>query len=79
MPIENQNDRAYLDRQKQTVLEYLRMLKGAPNVQMQEVPPDLIWHDEDEGEENPDQRGGGEKGKDRRTERDGELYDHDGY
>ena len=37
MPIENQNDRPYLEKCKQTVMEYLRMIKGAPNVQMQEV------------------------------------------
>jgi len=84
MPIENQNDRAYLERQKQTVLEYLRMLKGAPNVQMAEVPPDLVWFDEEDPDgndaaNNPDVRAGGERGRDRRTERAGELYDHDGY
>ena len=36
--MENQNNRQYLDSVKQQVLENLRMLQGAPSVQMSQLP-----------------------------------------
>lgn len=40
--IDNKNSRKYLESIKTQVMEQLRYLNGAPSVQMQEVPPDLI-------------------------------------
>ncbi|KAF3934238.1 hypothetical protein ABW20_dc0110098 [Dactylellina cionopaga] len=38
---ENKNTRKHLELARQKVLEQLRWLKGAPSVQMQEIPPDI--------------------------------------
>ncbi|KAF3315653.1 histone deacetylase [Orbilia oligospora] len=38
---ENKNTRKHLELARQKVLEQLRYLKGAPSVQMQEIPPDI--------------------------------------
>jgi len=77
MPIENQNDRAYIEKCKQHVLEYIRCIKSAPNVQMQEVPPDLPWQEEDY-EDDPDVRIS-ERERDRHLQKEGEWFDQDGY
>lgn len=45
--IDNKNSRKYLESIKTQVMEQLRYLNGAPSVQMQEVPPDLIGLDPD--------------------------------
>lgn len=39
---ENKNSRKYLETVRQRIMEQLRYLGGAPGVQMQEVPPDLL-------------------------------------
>ena len=52
----NLNSREYLTAQRNTILENLRQLKGAPSVQMQEVPPDTYFEESDEDEMDPDQR-----------------------
>jgi len=44
---ENKNTRKYLETARQKVMEQLRYLKGAPSVQMQEIPPDIGAVDED--------------------------------
>jgi acetoin utilization deacetylase AcuC-like enzyme len=50
--IENHNSRPYLDRVKQRVLEHVRLLEGAPSIQMQYIPPDVSCVlDDREGEE----------------------------
>jgi histone deacetylase 1/2 len=55
--MKNCNSREYLENQKNAILENLRQLKGAPSVQMQEVPPDTYFEDsEDEDEMDPDER-----------------------
>lgn len=40
--IPNQNSRTYLETLRKRVSEHLRLLQGAPSVQMQEIPPDLL-------------------------------------
>lgn len=40
--IENLNTRQYLETVRQRIFENLRALEGAPSVQMNEVPPDLV-------------------------------------
>jgi histone deacetylase HOS2 len=39
---ENKNSKKYLETVRQRIMEQLRYLGGAPGVQMQEVPPDLL-------------------------------------
>ncbi|KAI8070866.1 hypothetical protein BC940DRAFT_295772 [Gongronella butleri] len=39
--VENLNDRQYLFRIRERILEQLRYLDGAPSIQMQEIPPDI--------------------------------------
>jgi len=46
--MENLNSREYLNKKKIQILENLRMLKGAPSVQIQDVPPDTYWGSDDE-------------------------------
>lgn len=45
--IDNKNSRKYLESVKTQIMEQLRFLNGAPSVQMQDVPPDLIGYDVD--------------------------------
>jgi histone deacetylase 3 len=52
--IENLNPRPFLDRIRQRVLEHIRLLRGAPSVQMQQIPPDVSCVF-DEGEESIEQ------------------------
>ncbi|OQR84343.1 histone deacetylase [Thraustotheca clavata] len=46
--LENCNRRQYLDDIKIKVFEHLRMINGAPSVQMQQVPPDYMVREMDE-------------------------------
>lgn len=46
--MENQNGRQALEEIRNQVLSQLSCLSGAPSVQMQEVPPDLMVSEEDE-------------------------------
>ncbi|GMG40213.1 unnamed protein product [Ambrosiozyma monospora] len=48
--IDNKNTKKYLENLKNTLLENLRYLRGAPSVAMQEIPPDLqnITNDEEQ-------------------------------
>jgi hypothetical protein len=39
--VENQNDRQYLLKVRERVMEQLRYLDAAPSIQMQEIPPDI--------------------------------------
>jgi len=54
LPLENCNSSEYLSKIRVQILEQLRQLKGAPSVEMQEVPPDLIQTELVES--HPDQR-----------------------
>jgi len=53
---ENKNTRKHLEMARQKILEQLRYLKGAPSVQMQEIPPDLGGFNEDVEEERRERR-----------------------
>jgi len=55
---ENMNTRQSLENLKAKTLENLRLLQGAPSVQMQEIPPDMLFlSSESESEESdPDER-----------------------
>lgn len=53
--IENVNSKVYLNNVKTEVLENLRMLEGAPGVQMHELPPEHQMPDLDD-DESPDER-----------------------
>lgn len=55
--IENVNSKVYLNNVKTEVLENLRMLEGAPGVQMHELPPEHQLPDLDD-DESPDERCG---------------------
>jgi len=52
---DNLNTKQYLDNLKAKVLETLKTLQGAPNIQMQQVPPDMTFLCENE-ETDPDSR-----------------------
>ena len=52
--MENANSRQYLESVKQQVFENLRLLNGAPGVQMQQVPPTI---ERSEAEEPADDGG----------------------
>jgi len=62
--MENANSRQYLETVKQQVYENLRMLNGAPGVQMQQVPPDLERTEAGgaDGDPSADERGGSSSG-----------------
>lgn len=53
---ENTNTKQYLDNVKQTVFENLKMVSGAPGVQMQVVPDDLISIENTRKENGPNIR-----------------------
>jgi histone deacetylase 1/2 len=74
----NLNSREYLTAQRNTILENLRQLKGAPSVQMQEVPPDTYFEESDEDDLNPDEREP-QSVKDKLVEKTEEFYnlEHD--
>ncbi|ETW00932.1 hypothetical protein H310_06587 [Aphanomyces invadans] len=54
--LENCNSRAYLEDIKAKIFEHLRMLNGAPSVQMSVMPPDFVLKEEDDDAIDPDQR-----------------------
>lgn len=67
--IQNLNTAQSLERIRVTIREKLRYLNGAPSVQMQEIPPDLMgWlASEEKGFEEADEdRGTGQAGEARR-------------
>ena len=70
--MENANTRQYLEQVKQQVFENLRLLNGAPGVQMQQVPPDLGRVEE--GEPAADERGSSSGAR----EHPAEQYEGDG-
>lgn len=66
--IQNLNTRQSLERIRVTIREKLRYLNGAPSVQMQEVPPDLMGFMESEKrdrEEKAEEQGNAEAGETR--------------
>ncbi|RUS32929.1 hypothetical protein BC938DRAFT_473766 [Jimgerdemannia flammicorona] len=83
--LENQNDKAYLKKIRERVLEQLRYLQGAPSVQMQEIPPDILGFLEDGEEEQRNAAEDSERGKETRgreaeggrVEKEGEWFDGD--
>lgn len=64
----NLNSRADMDRILRSVSEQLRYIKGAPSVQMQYIPPDILGWREDAEEEWRDKK---REKEDRMEERDG--------
>ncbi|KAL1930490.1 hypothetical protein VTP01DRAFT_10652 [Rhizomucor pusillus] len=63
--VENQNDRQYLLKVRERIMEQLRYLDGAPSIQMQEIPPDIQGY-LDGDEELKDLEEDSEEGKDTR-------------
>ncbi|RHZ34099.1 hypothetical protein DYB31_016739 [Aphanomyces astaci] len=62
-----------MDRIK--IFEHLRMLNGAPSVQMTTMPPDYVLREEDEdATTDPDQRTDHDGAK---RQHDAEMYAHD--
>jgi len=78
--MENQNSYEYLEKHKIQLLENLSKIKGAPSVQMHEVPPDSYYlSDEDEDldqDVHPDSRSTTYR-SDRSIHRSEEYYDDD--
>ena len=76
--IENMNSRAFLDQMKAIALENLRRLQGAPSVQLQEIPPDVMSSDEEDEDDvrDPDRRVN-PRDRDRRVMPDNEFYEND--
>eukprot|EP01028_Stygiella_incarcerata_P007523 TRINITY_DN3122_c0_g1_i1.p1 TRINITY_DN3122_c0_g1~~TRINITY_DN3122_c0_g1_i1.p1 ORF type:complete len:431 (-),score=117.59 TRINITY_DN3122_c0_g1_i1:235-1527(-) len=72
--MENQNDRGYLNRHMERIIENLRNLKGAPSVQMSEMPPETYFEEHDEDLDDPDVRMS-QYQRDRLVTRDDEYYD----
>lgn len=54
--MENMNSLEYLEKYKNIILDNLNHIKGAPSVQMHEVPPDTYYISEDEDDDDPDNR-----------------------
>ncbi|CAO3639008.1 unnamed protein product [Cunninghamella echinulata] len=63
--LENQNDRQYLLKVRERIMEQLRYLDAAPSIQMQEIPPDIQGF-LDGNEELDDEEDDSEFGKDQR-------------
>jgi len=78
--MENQNSYEYLEKHKIQLLENLSKIKGAPSVQMHEVPPDSYYlSDEDDDldqDQNPEARSTIFR-NDRSIHRSEEYYDDD--
>ncbi|XP_070017939.1 putative histone deacetylase 10 [Nicotiana sylvestris] len=76
--IENLNSKSYIGTIKMQVMEDLRCIQHAPDVQMKEVPPDFYIPDFDEDDQNPDERVD-QHTQDKHIQRDDEYYegDHD--
>jgi histone deacetylase 1/2 len=78
LSMDNLNTEEYLSKHKIQILENLRQLQGAPSVQIQEVPPDTYFSDDEEDEMDPDIRETEQQSfKDKYVERDDEFYDGD--
>lgn len=74
--MENQNSHEYLEKTKNTILENLRQIKGAPSVQMQDVPPDTYYYDTDSDGDDPDERLT-TRIMDKSVHHEAEFYDND--
>jgi histone deacetylase 3 len=77
--VDNHNTRSYLDSVRARTLENLRMLQGAPSVQMHEIPPELLLGPdptEAADAEDPDLRES-QRALDARIAPDDEFYDDD--
>jgi histone deacetylase 1/2 len=72
--MENLNTTEYLEKYKQTILENLRQLRGAPGVQMHDVPGDAFDDDTDSDGDDPDVRES-QRALDRKVEPANEFYD----
>ncbi|KAL1991516.1 hypothetical protein VTN49DRAFT_4824 [Thermomyces lanuginosus] len=66
--IENKNSKAYLQHVVNTIREELRYMKGAPSVQMQFIPPDILGLREDVEKELEEAK---EEMEEEREDRDG--------
>ncbi|KAL7416069.1 hypothetical protein BDY24DRAFT_380929 [Mrakia frigida] len=78
--VENLNTRASLERIRVSIREKLRFMNGAPSVQMQEIPPDLMgWMEAEErnAEEKEDETEGNgtEKGREDGHRKRNEFFD----
>lgn len=76
--IDNLNSPKYLDNVRQQALENIRRLQGAPSVQMQEIPPELLLggDSDDSEDEDPDERES-QRALDRRIDFENDYYDGD--
>jgi histone deacetylase 1/2 len=75
--MENQNSYEYLEKHKIQLLENLAKIKGAPSVQMHEVPPDSYYmsdEDDDDMDQNSDIRSTSFR-RDKGIHRSEEYYD----
>lgn len=54
--MENLNSYEYLEKNKQIILQNLSNIKGAPSVQIQEVPPDTYLEDSDDEDEMEEEK-----------------------
>lgn len=78
--VDNLNTRASLEKIRISIREKLRFMNGAPSVQMQEIPPDLMgWMESEERnaeEKEDDQQGNGaEKGREDGHRKRNEFFD----
>ncbi|KAG2233135.1 hypothetical protein INT48_001628 [Thamnidium elegans] len=64
--VENQNDRNYLLKVRERVMEQLRYLDAAPSIQMQEIPPDIQGFLDGEQEQREIEEDS-ERGKEKRS------------
>lgn len=53
--VENMNTYAYLEKNRNIILDNISKLKGAPSVQMQEIPPDAYIYGYESEEEDEDE------------------------
>ena len=77
--MDNLNSRSYLDNVRNRTLESIRALRGAPSVQMQEIPPELLLGSltgEDDVDVDVDTRDPS-RAVDARVDPDNEYYDDD--
>jgi len=78
--MENQNSYEYLEKHKIQLLENLSKIKGAPSVQMHDVPPDSYYlsdeEEDDDQDMHPDSRSTMYR-SDRSIHRSEEYYDDD--
>lgn len=74
--MENANSYEYLEKTKNTILSNLGNIKGAPSVQMQDVPPDTFYFDTDDENDDPDVRLN-QRVVDNMVQHPAEFYEHD--